>query len=105
MSHLTVLIVSQDPDGVMNAMGDSHWDYYDVDNTAGRGIGGVPIQRFRLLGDLRLAWEKCRKDVLDEIGAVIENGIYDEAVNAERIQSVIDRHTDAMPIRLYDVHE
>ena len=105
MSHITVLVVSQDPDGVMNAMGDSHWDYYDVDNTAGREIHGVPIQRFRLLGDLRLAWEKCRQDVLNEIGAVIENGIYDDEVDEARIESVLNRHTDAMPIRLYDVHE
>lgn len=105
MSHITVLVVGQDPDGVMNAMGDSHWDYYDIDNTAGREIGGVPIDRFRLLGDLRLAWEKCRQDVLDEIGAVIENGIYDDEVDGGRIESVLNKHTDFMPIRLYDAHE
>ena len=105
MSHVTVLVVSQDPEGIMNAMGDSHWDYYDMDNAAEREIGGVPIDLFHTLGDLRAAWNKSRKDVECEIGAVIENGIYDDDVDEARIQSILDRHTDFMPIRLYDVHE
>ena len=105
MSHITVMCISNDCESVMNALTGEIWDWVDYDNETGQTIGGVGIDEFLTIDDVRRAFEKNPEEVLMQIGAVVERGHYSDIDDMKQLKEVLDSHDGNTWLKLYDVHE
>ena len=77
----------------------------DYDNETGQTIGGVGIDEFLTIDDVRRAFEKNPEEVLEQIGAVVERGHYSDIDDMNQLREVLDSHDGDAWLKLYDVHE
>ena len=105
MSHITVMCISNDCESVMNALTGEIWDWVDYDNETGQTIGGVGIDEFLTIDDVRRAFEKNPEEVLEQIGAVVERGHYSDIDDMKQLKEVLDSHDGDTWLKLYDLHE
>jgi hypothetical protein len=68
-------------------------------------LGGVGIDEFLTIDDVRKAFENDPEEVLEQIGAVVERGQYSDIDDMKQLKEVLDSHDGNTWLKLYDVHE